>query len=94
LIRQIVISTGVVSTLAGQTSVVVHANGTGTAATFYLPFGVRADNSGNLFVADQNNNTIRKIVISSGVVSTLAGEVSTAGSANGTGTAATFRGCS
>jgi len=46
------------------------------------------DSSGNIYVADAGNDTIEKI--SSGTVSTLAGTVGKAGSANGTGTAATF----
>ncbi len=96
LIRKIT-SSGVVTTLAGGGNVGGLApgnqNGTGIAATFYKPVGVAADTSGNIYVADQNNNVIRKIT-SSGVVTTLAGGGSvggsTSGHANGTGTAATF----
>jgi uncharacterized repeat protein (TIGR01451 family) len=88
LIRKIVISTGVVSTLAGNIAG-GSANGTGTAASFNFPWGITYDGNGNLFIADQNNNLIRKIVISSGAVSTLAGHLAK-GSANGTGTAASF----
>jgi hypothetical protein len=87
LIRQIVISTGVVTTLAGS-GAQGSANGTGTAASFNQPAGVATDGT-NVYVADTVNNMIRKIVISSGVVTTLAGST-TGGSANGTGTAALF----
>jgi len=86
-IRQIVISTGVVTTLAGTGSS-GSANGTGTSASFNLPEGITTDGT-NLYVADTSNHLIRKIVISTGVVTTLAGTGST-GSANGTGTSASF----
>ncbi len=89
-IRKVVISTGVVTTLAGAGSGYPGStDGTGTAAKFKEPYGITYDGSGNLYVADMGNNEIRKIVISSAVVTTLAGST-TAGSANGTGTAARF----
>jgi len=87
LIRQIVISTGVVTTLAGTGSP-GSSNGTGTAASFYYPEGITTDGT-NLYVADTDNHLIRKIVISTGVVTTVAGTGSS-GSANGTGTSASF----
>lgn len=79
---------GVVSTLAG-TGAIGADNGAGNAATFNLPEGVAIDASGNVYVADNGNNLIRKIT-PAGVVSTLAGS-GTAGSANGTGTSASFK---
>ena len=87
LIRKIVISTGVVTTLAGTGSS-GSSNGTGTSASFNQPSGITTDGT-NLFLAEHNNNLIRKIVISTGVVTTLAGTGSS-GSANGTGTSASF----
>jgi hypothetical protein len=71
----------VVTTLAGTGSS-GSANGTGTSASFYQPNGVTTDGT-NLYVAE-SNNLIRQIVISTGVVTTVAGTGS-AGSANGTG---------
>ena len=87
LIRKIVISTGVVTTLAGTGSS-GSANGTGTSASFYYPNGITTDGT-NLYVADYYNHLIRKIVISTGVVTTVAG-TGLSGSANGTGTSASF----
>ena len=78
-----------VTTLAGSGSI-GSADGTGTAASFNSPSGVAVDGSGNVYVADTWNHMIRKIS-SEGVVTTFAGTGSQ-GSANGTGTAASFNG--
>ena len=89
-IRQIVISTGAVTTIAGSAGLAGLADGTGTAARFNLPIGITTDGI-NLFVADTYNHTIRKIVISTGAVTTVAGSAGSTGSTDGTGTAARFK---
>jgi sugar lactone lactonase YvrE len=88
-IRKIVISTGAVTTLAGSAALSGSTDGTGTAARFSYPEGITTDGT-NLYVADTSNHTIRKIVISTGAVTTLAGSATLSGSTDGTGTAARF----
>jgi len=88
LIRKIVISTGAVTTVAGTGSSGSTDNTTGTSASFNQPRGITTDGT-NLYVADVSNHLIRQIVISTGVVTTVAGTGSS-GSSNGTGTSASF----
>lgn len=85
---------GSVTLIAGGTGVggtgsAVSVDGVGAAATFYGPRGIAVDTSGNLYVTDTANYTIRKIT-SGGVVTTLAGSGGIQGSADGVGTAARF----
>jgi hypothetical protein len=90
-IRQIVISTGEVSTLAGSAGLYGSTDGTGSAARFNYPTGITMDGT-NLYVTDTWNHTIRKIVISTGEVSTLAGSPGHPGTTDGTGSVARFYG--
>ena len=78
----------VVTTLAGTGSS-GSANGTGTSASFYAPSGITTDGT-NLYVVDYGNHLIRQIVISTGVVTTLAGTGSSGSADNSTGTSAGF----
>ena len=80
---------GVVTTLAGTAGSAGSADGNGSAAGFSSPTGLATDASGNVYVADNGNNTIRKIT-SAGFVTTLAGTAGKRGNSDGTGAAATF----
>jgi len=83
-------SAGIVTTLAGTPGVAGSADGTGIGAQFNYPYGVAADSKGNVYVADCDNCTIRKIVAATGVVTTLAGTPGVMGYADGIGPAARF----
>jgi len=83
------ITAGVVSTLAGSAGYNGSVDGTGSAALFWAPSGVAVDSSMNVYVADTFNNAIR-LITPAGVVTTLAGSAGQVGSANGTGSAASF----
>jgi sugar lactone lactonase YvrE len=82
-------SGGAVTTLAGTAGVIGRSDGTGPAASFYLPNSLAVDGAGNIYVADTLNATIRKIA-AGGVVTTLAGKAGSTGSADGIGTSAQF----
>ena len=88
IIRQVT-SGGVVTTLAGSAGKSGSVDATGSAARFKNPAGVAVDGTGDVFVADYGNHTIRKVT-SGGVVTTLAGSAGASGSANGIGNSARF----
>ncbi len=74
---------GTVTTLAGSSGTWGGTDGTGTAATFSNPQGIAVDSAGNIYVADTENNTIRRIN-PAGAVTTLAGKTGETGSTDGT----------
>lgn len=82
-----VTTAGVVTTVAGSGSA-SFADGTGTAAAFNNPWALAVAADNTLYVADTNNNRIRKIT-PAGVVTTIAGS-GAAGYADGVGDAAQF----
>jgi sugar lactone lactonase YvrE len=84
-------TSNVVTTFAGAARVSGSTDGFGSQARFNFPWDVAVDfATGNLYVADTSNHTIRKVT-SDGRVTTVAGLALTAGSTNGTGSAARFR---
>jgi hypothetical protein len=87
-IRQIDLSTILVTTLAGTTSS-GSTNGVGTQASFYYPMGVTiSPDSSVALIAEYQRNLIRRVVLTSASVTTLAGGGT--GSTNGIGTNALF----
>jgi streptogramin lyase len=83
----------VVTTLAGQVRTSGTADGTNTDALFYRPNGIVVDPSGNLFVVDHSNHTIRKMTPQGTdyVVTTIAGTPLVFGSADGPTGVSAFR---
>lgn len=81
-------ATGVVTLLAGGSGQ-GYADGTGIAAKFHEPHGIAVDSAGNVYVADYENNVVRKVT-AAGVATTLAGTYNTPGTADGQGAAARF----
>jgi sugar lactone lactonase YvrE len=92
VIRKIT-SAGMVSTVAGKAGISGSVDGPAAAAQFSFPNDVAADAAGNIYVADNGNNTIRKID-TRGVVTTLAGLAKQTGSTDAAGAAARFNGAS
>ena len=77
------------TTFAGRRPLYGSADGTGAAARFNLPRGVAVDSTGNTYVADTDNHTIRKIT-PAGVVTTVGGLAGTPGASDGNATTARF----
>src|SRR4051794_20498143 len=69
-----------VSTVAGAPGVAGNANGTTSDARFSYAYGVAVDHSGNIYIADTFNHTIRKMA--NGQVSTFAGTAGLSGSSD------------
>ena len=66
-------SNGIITTVAGSGGFGFAGDGSqATGAQMKNPFGVAVDNSGNIFIADYNNQRIRKV--SGGIISTVAGD--------------------
>ena len=81
--------TAAISIVAGSATETGSRDATGASARFDTPRGIAVDASGNLYVADGANATIRRIA-PSGAVTTLAGAVKARESVNGTGSGARF----
>jgi sugar lactone lactonase YvrE len=80
------------STIAGVRGTNGWADGTNSAALFNFPGGLAMDSSGNVYVSDILNQTIRKVspVGTNWVVTTIAGQPGIPGSADGTNDSALF----
>jgi hypothetical protein len=81
-IRRIDVDTADVTTWAGQSGQMAHADGMGNAARFANPAGLSTDGT-VIWVADAGNAVIREIDVATGQVSTIAGQVGNPGNNDG-----------
>ena len=94
-IRKITMSTGIITTIAGNgTGGFSGDGGPATSAEINAPQGIATDGSGNVYICDLFNNRVRKINVSDGIITTIAGNGPSggAGSFSGDGGPATAAG--
>jgi sugar lactone lactonase YvrE len=75
-IRKVTAATGVITTVAGNGTagyVPAQDGGPATSAEIYGPEGVAVDGAGNIYIADSNNNRVRKVTAATGTIATVAG---------------------
>ena len=89
VIWKLVIATGALSVVAGS-GAMSFADGTGTMGSFSQPVGIVVDSNGIAFIADLNNNRIRRLITATGVSTTFAGN-SAPSFVDGVGTNAGFK---
>ncbi len=82
-VRKVTVSTSIITTIAGTGTAGYSGDGVqATSAGIYNPCGINLDNAGNVYISD-GYNSIRKITVSTGIISTIAGTGSTSGGYNG-----------
>ena len=95
VVRKITVSTGIISTIAGTGSTSGGYNGDNiqaTSATLHTPYDVVLDFYGNLYITDRYNNRIRKVDVSTGLITTVVGTGTASTSGDGSAaTAATIK---
>ncbi len=74
-IRKVDAGSGIITTVAGNGLFGYSGDrGLATDATFRSPYGISLDSYGNLFIADNENNVIRKVTAGTGKITTVAGD--------------------
>jgi hypothetical protein len=77
-------STEIITTIAGTGTFSYSGdNGAATSAALNDPYGVAVDTSGNVYIADTYNHRIRKVTVSTGIITTIAGTGSATFSGDG-----------
>lgn len=83
-IRKVDAATGVISTIAGTGQHRCSGDGgPATTAALNEPAALAVDERGNLYVADQSNNRVRKVDLNTGIMTTVAGTGETGYSGDG-----------
>lgn len=83
-VREVNLATGVITTVAGNgTAGFSGDGGPATAAEVQLPQGIAVDSSGDLFIADENNNRVREVDHATGVITTVVGDGTSGSSGDG-----------
>jgi sugar lactone lactonase YvrE len=72
-IRKIAVGTGFVSTVAGTGTAGFNGDGVATATQLNHPQGISVDQAGNVYIADSLNERVRELVVSTGMLTTVAG---------------------
>jgi len=83
-IRKIVLSTGIISSVAGTGSYGYSGDGgPATDAQLWYPDGICTDSAGDLYISDGDNHRIRKVSVSTGIITTIAGNGTPGNSGDG-----------
>ncbi len=83
-IRRIDATTGIITTIAGFSNPgYTGDNVPATASGLYFPGGIKFDAAGDLYIADWSDNRIRKITMSTGIITTVAGTGTSGYAGNG-----------
>ena len=73
-IRKVNVSTDIITTIAGNgASSFLGDGGAANSSNLYAPLAVEVDSDGNIYIADNENHRVRKVTISTGIITTLAG---------------------
>jgi sugar lactone lactonase YvrE len=74
VVRKVTVASGIISTVAGNGTQGFSGDGSAAiSAELHTPYGVALDTAGNIYIADTNNNVVRKVTVASGIISTVAG---------------------
>jgi len=72
-VRKVALNTTIISTAAGDGSATYVDGVAATATGISVPFSIFADQSSNLFIADEGHGAVRKVTAATGLISTVAG---------------------